>query len=351
MVIIGCAEMAVEEVEPASRVHNFLLNILNAGKGSADLTSQLLAFARKQIVLPQVLDLNETISGMLKMLKRLIGEDINLAWAPGQGLWRVRIDPTQVDQVLANLMVNARDAIHGTGKITIETCNKRCDEAYLFYGPDFVPGEYVMLAVSDDGSGMDKKTMTNIFEPFFTTKQESKGTGLGLATVYGIIKQNGGFINVYSKPGRGSTFKIYLPRRKEDLTAALEEAGTEVLGGTETILVVEDEEEVLDLCRSVLEGLGYKILTTGQPDEAIRLAGEYADGIDLLLTDVIMPGMNGKELWQRISSIRPALKCLYMSGYTADVIARQGVLDQGIQFIQKPFSRSGLATKIREALQ
>jgi len=350
-VIIGNTELAMNRVTPSDPIHKSLQEILNAGNRSADLTRQLLAFARKQTVSPKVLELNDTVTGMLKMLQRLIGEDIKLTWNPGTKLWRVRIDPSQVDQLLANLAVNARDAIEKTGRIVIETSNAKCNAAYCIDRPEWIPGDYVVLAVSDDGCGMEKETITNIFEPFFTTKKEGQGTGLGLATVYGIVKQNNGFINVYSEPGQGTTFKIFLPRYMDEIVeTADEESEPELPGGTETILVVEDSVTVLKLCKAMLETLGYQVLAANGKDEALKLAGEYSVKIDLLLTDVVMPDMNGKELSERIVAINPGLKCLYMSGYTADVIARQGVLDEGIKFISKPFSLRDLAEKVREVI-
>lgn len=351
-VIIGNTEMAMKHIQRTNPLYRTLQDVLNAGMRSSDLTRQLLAFARKQTVSPKVLDLNDTVAGMLKMLQRLIGEDIDLGWHPGRKLWKVKIDPSQVDQLLANLMVNARDAIKKTGRINIETSNVTCDEVYCADRAECVPGDYVVLAVSDNGCGMDKETQANIFEPFFTTKKEGQGTGLGLATVYGIIKQNSGFINVYSEPGQGSTFKIYLPRHMEETAAETDDdqPEPELQGGTETVMLVEDSETVLKLCKAMLETLGYKVLAANGKDQALRLAGDYSGKIDLLLTDVVMPEMNGKELSERILAMKPGLKCLYMSGYTADVIARQGILEEGIHFISKPFSLKDLAAKVRDVL-
>ena len=350
-VIIGNAEMAMKKVDRSDPLHQSLQDILHAGMRSADLTRQLLAFARKQTVSPKVMDLNDTVTGMLKMLQRLIGENITLGWHPGHNLWKVKIDPSQIDQILANLTVNARDAIDKTGKIIIETSNVICDEDYCADRPEWIPGEYVIFSVSDNGCGMERETLGNIFEPFFTTKKEGQGTGLGLATVYGIVKQNNGFINVYSEPGRGTTFRIYLPRYpNEEVEAADEQQEAEIKGGTETILIVEDEETVLKLTKAMLEALGYKVLAARDRDRALYLAREDRSNIDLLLTDVVMPDMNGKELSERIYAIRPDLKCVYMSGYTADAIARQGVLNEGVKFISKPFSLKDLAAKVREAL-
>lgn len=350
-VIIGNTEMAMHKVRRTDPLYRTLQQIMNAGNRSADLTRQLLAFARKQTVSPKVLDLNDTVAGMLKMLQRLIGEDIALIWHPGHTLWKVRIDPSQIDQLLANLTVNARDAIESTGRIVIETSNELCDDAFCTGRVECIPGEYVMLAVTDNGQGMGKETLSNIFEPFFTTKKEGQGTGLGLATVYGIVKQNGGFIEVHSEPQQGATFKIYLPRHMDENGETADDTLLqEIRGGTETILIAEDEESVLNLSREMLESLGYKVLMARNADLAILLFKKYTGNIDLLLTDVVMPDMNGKELTERIRAIKPGLRCLYMSGYTADVIARQGILEEGIQFIPKPFSLRDLASKVRAML-
>ncbi len=351
-VIIGSAQLVIMKMNPADPLYKPLNDILNAGMRSADLTRQLLAFARKQTIKPKVLDLNDTIAGMLKMLQRLIGENIDLVWIPGKRLWQIKMDPSQVDQLLANLTVNARDAISKTGKIVIETSNVVCDETYCSTRSECVTGEYVLLSLSDDGCGMDKETLTNIFEPFFTTKKEGRGTGLGLSTVYGIIKQNGGFINVYSEPGQGTTFKIYVPRCEGNDSEILADDNMQkrIQGGTETVLIVEDEAAVLELSQDMLETLGYRVLTAKAAEQALRLVKAYGGPIDLLLIDVVMPDMNGKELSEKIMSIKPGLKRLYMSGYTADVIARQGILEEGVQLISKPFFLNDLAAKVREVL-
>ncbi len=349
--ILGYSDLSLAQVEATSPVHEGLLEIRKAAMRSADLTRQLLAFARKQTVSPKILDLNDTVAGMLKMLQRLIGENIDLAWLPGHSLWPVKMDPSQLDQILANLAVNARDAIADTGKITIETENISRHAAYCADHPDCLPGEYVLLAVSDNGCGMDKETLAQIFEPFFTTKEKGKGTGLGLATVYGIVRQNNGFVNVYSEPGQGTTFSIYLPSFAGETAAAETSLTEEPAGGTETVLLVEDEDSLLNLGKAILQRLGYTVLTANTPMAAIQLAQEHAGEIHLLITDVVMPEMNGRELAQRLSSLRPAMPCLYMSGYTADVIVHHGVLDTGIHFIQKPFSIGDLARAIRETLR
>ncbi|MDD3814767.1 MAG: PAS domain S-box protein [Desulfocapsaceae bacterium] len=349
--IIGYSDLSLDQIEATSPVHEGLVEIRKAAMRSADLTRQLLAFARKQTAKPKIIDLNDTVAGMLKMLQRLIGENIDLAWLPGHGLWPVKMDPSQLDQILANLMINARDAIADTGRITIETDNISLDTVYCADHPGFCPGEYVLLVVSDNGCGIDKEILAHIFEPFFTTKEKGKGTGLGLATVYGIVKQNNGFVNVYSEPGQGTTFRIYLPSFTTETVTAETQPAPESLGGTETVLLVEDEAVLLNLAKTILKRLGYNVLSANTPMAALQLVEEHTGGIDLLITDVVMPEMNGRELAQRLSSLRPTMRCLYMSGYTANVIAHHGVLDTGIHFIQKPFSVDDLARSIRETLQ
>jgi PAS domain S-box-containing protein len=350
-VIHGHAELALMKVDPSQPFHADLKEIVKAAIRSADLTRQLLAFARQQTVAPQVLDINEAMAGMLKMLQRLIGEDVDLNLQPAADLWPVKVDPSQIDQILANLCVNARDAISDVGKLTIETGNITVDKYYCASHVGFVPGEYVLLAVSDDGSGMDKETQSHIFEPFFTTKVMGKGTGLGLATVYGIVKQNNGFINVYSEPDQGTTFKIYLPRYAGKAEQAWTEgAAGPALRGQEAILLVEDDPAILELTTQMLEMQGYTVLAASTPGEAMRLAREHSGETHLLMTDVVMPEMNGRDLAKNLLSLYPHLKRLFMSGYTANVIAHHGVLDEGVHFIQKPFSMQGLAAKVREVL-
>jgi len=350
-VIVGYAELVLERLPPDDPLQEYLREIIGAAIRSADITRQLLAFARKQTIAPVPLDLNETVERMLKMLRRLIGEDIDLAWLPATRLWPVRMDPSQVDQILANLCVNARDAISEVGRVTIETDMTTFDETYCAEHPGSLPGEYVVLVVSDDGCGMDQATMEKIFEPFFTTKDVGQGTGLGLATVYGIVKQNRGFINVYSEPGKGTTFKIYFARHADAPVEGASETVDEIpLGHGEVVLVVEDEESILQLAQKNLEKLGYTVLIAPRPQQALQLAGNVRGDIDLLITDVVMPEMNGKELANRLRQAYPHLKTLFMSGYTADVIAHRGVLEEGVHFMQKPFSRKTMALKIREAL-
>ena len=350
-VIIGYSELAIQEVDPKGPLHADLMEILKAANRSTNITRQLLAFARQQTIAPKVLDLNETVESMLKMLRRIIGEDITLTWSPKTGLWPVKMDPTQIDQILVNLCVNARDAIDDVGKITIETDLTCLDEAYCADHMGFVPGEFVVLAVSDNGFGMDKETLEKIFEPFFTTKELGQGTGLGLATVYGIVKQNEGFINVYSEPGKGTTFRVYLPRYAGKVAGNKEDISEESpKGNGEKILVVEDEASILELAEKTLTGLGYQVFLAKTPAEALLLEEIHTGEISLLITDVIMPEMNGHELSKRLQNINPKLKCLFMSGYTADVIAHHGILEEGVNFIQKPFSRNVLAINVQKAL-
>jgi PAS domain S-box-containing protein len=350
-VILGHTELALLRTDDKNKLCSDLKEIQKAAKRSADITKQLLAFARKDIISPKKLDLNDIVESMLNMLRRLIGEDIDLVWQPATHLWPVKMDPTQIDQILANLCVNARDAIDGVGKLTIETGRKTFDEEYCKEHAGFIPGDFVLLAVSDNGCGMDKDTLKNLFEPFFTTKEVGKGTGLGLATIYGIVKQNNGFINVYSEPGQGSTFKIYLPRLvdDEDIDKAVPEKKA-AAGGTETILLLEDEPTILRMTRMMLERKGYSVLPAATPGEAIDLAKTHADKIHLLMTDVVMPEMNGRDLAGQLIPLYPEIKLLFMSGYTANVIAHQGELDDGVAFIQKPFSMADMTEKVREVL-
>ena len=351
-VINGRAEIALMSLEPNDPHCEAFEEIHQSGERAANLTRQLLAFARKQTVAPRVLDLNETVEGMMKMLRRLIGEDVDLSWNPGRDLLQINIDPAQIDQILVNLCVNARDAISDVGKITIETRNVVFDEGYCAGHAGFIPGEYVMLAVSDNGCGMDKETLSKVFDPFFTTKELGKGTGLGLATVYGIIKQNNGYINVCSEVGKGTTFKIYLPKYGEESShTVLNDTNKTFAVGMETILLVEDEPAILKLGKTIFGKMGYTVLAASTPGEAIRIADEFQGQIQLLVTDVVMPEMNGRDLAEKLLSRYPHLKRLFMSGYTADVIAQHGVLDEGIHFIQKPFSIKDMAAKVRDVLE
>ncbi|MCE5312981.1 MAG: response regulator, partial [Nitrospiraceae bacterium] len=351
-VILGYAELAINKAEPDSQISEHLKQISIAAQRSAEITRQLLAFARKQTILPKMLNLNETIYGMIKMLHRLIGENIELAWLPGKDLWLVTMDPAQIDQILVNLCVNSKDAISCVGKITIETNNIHFSEKDCSANKDITSGNFVQLSVSDTGCGMGKETISNLFEPFYTTKEIGKGTGLGLATVYGIVKQNYGFINVYSEPGQGSLFRIYLPAHKKEYEQPASEQAVETprAPGSENILLVEDEPSILKMATTMLELLGYTVIAADTPAKAIELASKHDGDIHLLMTDVIMPGMNGRELAKKLLATRPNIKQLFMSGYTADVIAHHGVLDEGVQFIQKPFSIKDMAAKVRQAL-
>lgn len=350
-VIIGHAELAMEQMNP---YHPFFANlgeIRKAGERSAALVKQLLAFARKQTVTPKVLDLNKTVAGMLKMLRPLIGEDIELIWQPGEEIRPVKMDPSQIDQILANLCVNARDAINGVGRITIETGMVTIDSGFCTLHPESEPGVYVSLSVSDDGCGMDRKTRSKIFEPFFTTKEVGIGTGLGLSTVYGIVKQNNGFITVNGELERGTTFKLYLPRHAiTTMDAQRYDRAAPMQGGYETILLVEDEASILNMAKLMLEKLGYRVLPASTPSEAIRLAHEHDEEIRLLMVDVIMPEMNGRDLAKQVEALSPKMVCLFMSGYSGDIITHHGMLDEEVYFIQKPFSIQDLAAKVRQVL-
>lgn len=350
-VILGYTEMALDDVTQTQPIFSDLQEIGKAARRAADLTRQLLAFARKQTIIPKVLDLNETVQEMLKMLQRLIGENLDLVWLPCSELWKVKLDPSQIDQILANLCVNARDAIKGVGRVTIRTENVNVDRGWCEKNSDIVPGEFVLLSVSDDGCGMDRDVVNKVFEPFFTTKEVGKGTGLGLATVYGIVRQNSGFINVYSEPDKGTSFKIYLPRYLPSVSQIIQTTPSpDYVRGQETILLVEDESAILELTTIMLRRTGYTVLTASTPDEAIRLTREHSGRIDLLLTDVVMPRMNGRDLAEKLVSISSHLRCLFMSGYTTNIIAHQGVVDEGVHFIQKPFSMKELTAKVRGAL-
>jgi PAS domain S-box-containing protein len=350
-VILGNTELALARVDPAHAIHGFLEEIRTAAERSVNLTRQLLAFARKQAIAPRALDLNATIEGMLKMIRRLIGEDIELVWLPQTSLGSIHMDPSQIDQILANLCVNARDAIRGNGRITIETADVTLDDAYCSRHRGFVAGDYVLMALSDDGCGMEPDTLAKIFEPFFTTKEAGEGTGLGLATVYGIVKQNGGFVNVYSEQGQGSVFRIYIPRHAAagDRVSAEKPAEIPRARG-ETLLVVEDEPSILRLAERILSGLGYRILPASTPEKAIRIASEHDGPIHLLITDVVMPKMNGWQLAERLKVLSPGMRCLFMSGYTNNTVKQRGVLEMGDALLQKPFSVQDLAGRVRSVL-
>jgi PAS domain S-box-containing protein len=349
-VILGYASMMEEDFPPADPSYHKIKAIISTAERSANLTKQLLAFARKQIIAPVPKNLNQELIPLQKMLGRLIGEDIALNISYTKDLWDIKIDPVQLTQVLTNLAANARDAIENTGSVSIETANVRIEEA-LGHGSKKIPaGEYVQLIFSDTGKGMNKEILGRIFEPFFTTKPKGVGTGLGLSTVFGIVKQNNGFINVYSEPDQGTTFKIYFPRHQGTAETPDELQQEIPLNGTETVLIVEDEGEILTLAKLVLEKYGYKVLHAQSPSDALASCEHYREKIDLLITDVIMPGMNGKELKERLDAKYPGIKVLFMSGYPADIVAHRGVLEEGVEFLQKPFTPVMLAKKIREVL-
>ena len=350
-VINGYAEMMADVLSPSDPMYDNVREIRDAGKRSAIIVRKLLAFARKQTISPAPVNLNDSVSGMLGMLQRLVGENLNLLWKPGNNLWLVKMDFSQIDQILANLCVNARDAIDDVGKLTIETKNVELDETYCASHGGFVPGQFVMLAVSDNGCGMEEDVLEKLFEPFFTTKGVGKGTGLGMPTVYGIVKQNNGFINVYSEPGKGTTVKIYLPRHMADTPDVdMGQKKESPMGNGETILVLEDEDKVLSITRIMLERLGYRVLPANTPAEAMALASAHDGKIDLLLTDIVMPKMNGREFADQLNALYPGIRTLFMSGYTSNVIAHHNILDDGIHFIEKPFSTKDLAAKITEML-
>jgi PAS domain S-box-containing protein len=351
-VINGYSDLTLKRLPAEDPLRRNVEEVKRAGEHAANLTRQLLAFSRKQVLQPMIINLNEAVRETEKLLRRLIGEDVELRAALEPGLGSVKADPGQIEQVLMNLAVNARDAMPRGGKLTIGTENVYLDEEYAARHVSVAPGRYVMLAVSDTGTGMDEQTQARIFEPFFTTKEQGKGTGLGLSTVYGIVKQSGGHVWVYSEVGRGTTFKVYLPRADEGAREDRETAGpAEGLGGTETILLAEDDELVRTMIRAILSDLGYKVLTAANGTGALSIC-ERTEGaaIHLLLTDVVMPGMSGRELAAHLARLRPEMRVLFMSGYTDDAIVHHGVLDEGVNFIQKPFAPDALARKVREVL-
>jgi two-component system cell cycle sensor histidine kinase/response regulator CckA len=350
-VIMGYNQILTDGVPAAGRLMNATVQIRTASERAEEITRQLLAFSRKQVLQPRVIDLNDVMMNIDTMLRRLIGEDIEVLTVPGRDLGAVKADPGQVEQVIMNLAVNARDAMPRGGKLTLETGNMEVDDSYAREHPPLQPGRYVMLAVSDTGIGMDADTQAHIFEPFFTTKEVGKGTGLGLSTVYGIVKQSGGHIWVYSGPDRGTTFKIYFPRVDQPVEGIrAEKRPARMRRGTETILLVEDNEQVRQLTSSVLADCGYKVLAAAGPEEGIALCHANHPDIQLLVTDVILPGMNGPQLAEQVTRISPRTRVLYISGYTSDAIAHYGMLDPGLWFLAKPFSVSELVAKVREVL-
>lgn len=350
-IIIGYVDLAMEEAGSDKILGPYLVEIQKAAKRSANLTRQVLAFARQQAVNPELIDINFSIKDMLNLLHRLIGENIELIWLPSKESLTVKIDPAQLDQILANLCVNARDAVNGSGKIIIETKKIYIDEKYSGSHIDFKPGYYALLGVTDNGCGIDKDKIEKIFEPFYTTKEPGEGTGLGLSTVHGIVRQNNGIINVYSEPGKGTSFNIYFPVYNINTEKPVEtNVVHEALKGSERILLVEDESAILQMSSTMLGDLGYEVIAFNSPDEALEFASQDGRQIDLVITDIIMPKMNGRKLVEKIREIRPELKALYMSGYSANVISRYGVLEKGLSFIQKPFSKILLSRKIRQVL-
>ena len=349
--ILGYSEIAIENPDLPPQARQDIEEVRRAAESAARLTSQLLAFSRRQILQPKILDLSQDISRMGSMLHRLIGEDIQLATSLMPDVGLVRADPGQVDQIIMNLVVNARDAMPDGGHLTIETANVELDDAFVADHHGASTGPHVMIAVSDTGGGMSEDVQQRVFEPFFTTKSQGKGTGLGLATVYGIVKQSEGSIWVYSEVGRGTTFKVYLPRviAEHPLEVSADRA-VEQRSGSETILMVEDQESVRTVTKTVLERCGYAVLEAENGPQALKLSGEHSGSIDLLLTDVVMPHMSGRELAQTLAEKCPHLRVLYTSGYTDDAVLRHGVLAPGVAFLQKPFTASGLALKVRQVL-
>jgi two-component system cell cycle sensor histidine kinase/response regulator CckA len=352
-VIIGYSEVLQEQMNEADPRRSCVDQVLEAGKRAASLTRQLLAFSRQQVLEPKVLVLNGVVSDMEKMLRRLIGEDVELTTNLDPELGKVRTDPGQIEQVIMNLAVNARDAMPEGGKLRIETSNAQMDEVIVRRYPFPVqPGEYILLTVSDSGIGMDKATQQRIFEPFFTTKEKGKGTGLGLATVYGVVKQSGGYIDVCSSPGNGTTFRIYLPRLGQDEAVHAAQPTLSIpLQGTETVLLVEDEKNLRSLTCNLLELQGYVVLQAENGNEALKISRQNTSVIHLLLTDLVMPGIGGRALAQQLSKERPDMKVAYMSGYAGQTYGGQAVLRPGACFLQKPFTRDNLARKVREALE
>jgi two-component system, cell cycle sensor histidine kinase and response regulator CckA len=350
-VISGHAELLSERLEESLPAARNVTQIKKAVDSASTLVRQLLAFSRKQVFHPQIMDLNKIVVETEKLLGRLIGEDIEFFTSLEPELGRVQVDPVQVEQVLVNLVLNARDAMSQGGKLTIETCNMEIEEGFRCSGGITPAGKYVVLAVTDNGCGMDEETQGRIFEPFYTTKELGKGTGLGLATVYGIVRQSGGFIWVYSELGQGTTIKVYLPRVNDSTTAPpVEQSIREVRQGTETVLLVENAEPLRALAKEFLKSNGYAVMEADNGKEALQIAKAFSGPIDLLLTDVIMPGMGGKQLAEQLSGLRPATKVLYMSGYPDDAIVKSGILGSGMVFLEKPFTREILLRKVRQAL-
>ncbi|MGD0528732.1 MAG: ATP-binding protein, partial [Polyangiaceae bacterium] len=350
-VILSYAELIASDLKPADPMRADVEEIRTAGLRATELTRQLLAFSRQQMLQSKVLNLNEVLAGMENMLGRLLGADIKVTILPAVGLDNVRTDPGQLEQIIMNLAVNARDAMLGGGQLILRTANIDLDERYADTHDDVRPGAYVELSVSDTGAGMDEATLARIFEPFFTTKDPGKGTGLGLATVFGIVKQSGGHIVVRSELAHGTTFEIYLPKVAAKVDARAPESIPPETESVGTILLVEDEEQLRSIARTILRRQGYVVLDAPNGGEALLICEQHAATIDLLLTDVVLPRMSGPQLAERLATLRPAMKVLYMSGYADDAILQQGILDSGVAFLQKPITPTSLSRKVREVLR
>jgi two-component system, cell cycle sensor histidine kinase and response regulator CckA len=350
-VILGYSELIQAQLDAQDPVRGDVEQIEKAGRRAKDITQQLLAFSRKQIIEPTLIDLNELIGSIQKSLARLIGEDVDLQFSPGDSLHRIKFDHSQLDQILINLVANARDAMPQGGQLKIDTSNIRLDEAFCREHLGFTPGDYVLLTIADSGIGMDRETLSHAFEPFFTTKAIGKGTGLGLATVYGIVVQGGGLIEADSEPGQGTVFKIYFPRIKEETVHSDDGDESPIGTGSGSILVVEDDKLVRNMTVAMLESVGYSVHAAESPLDALEYCEKNGDSIDLLITDVVMPALSGADLRDQIQTMRPGLKVLFISGYAADVIAHHGILDEGVNLIRKPFSMSDLAKTVQNIIR
>jgi PAS domain S-box-containing protein len=350
-IITGYSQLILNSIRPEDPNRHSVEQIMKAGERAAALTKQLLAFSRRQVLQAKVLDLNKLVGSLATMLRRLIGEDVDLRLVLPPDLGRVSADPSQIEQVLMNLVVNARDAMPKGGILTIETNNVCLDETYVSRHSSVKPGQYILLGVSDTGAGMDQATLARLFEPFFTTKGTGKGTGLGLSTVFGIVKQSGGSVEVYSEPGHGTSVKVYLPRIDQPVSVEAKSERKTVMRGSETILLVEDDEMVRTLVRETLQREGYQILDAPGPLEARRISEQHKGAIQLMITDVVMPKVNGRELAEQLGKRRPDMRVLYMSGYTDNAIMNSGVLEKDVAFIQKPFTPAVMAEKVRDVLE